>query len=96
MTTRYLTGELKARVSLDLLHVVDTPTSYTQAAKHDHWHCAMTEEYNALLQNGTWVLIPPPSCYNVIGCKLVHKVKQKLKGSIDRYKARLVAKGFHQ
>lgn len=56
----------------------------------------MTEEFNALIRNGTWVLVPPPPSKNVVGCKWVFKLKLKLDGSIDRYKARLVAKGFTQ
>ena len=33
---------------------------------------------------------------NVIGCRWIYKVKQKLDGTIDTYKARLVAKGDKQ
>lgn len=51
---------------------------------------------NALVQNGTWELVPPSSTQNVVGCKWVFRIKQKPDGSIDKYKARLVAKGFHQ
>ena len=36
------------------------------------------------------------SLSNVVGCKLVFRVKHKPGGSIERYKDRLVAKGFHQ
>src|SRR3954466_2784500 len=56
----------------------------------------MTTEFNALLKNNTWVLVPRPSHLNVVGCKWVFKLKHRADGSIERYKARLVAKGFHQ
>ncbi|KAM1758323.1 hypothetical protein ACFX11_007466 [Malus domestica] len=56
----------------------------------------MQEEFNALLQTGTWSLVPPTSSQNLVGCKWVFRIKQKPDGSVDRYKARLVAKGFHQ
>ena len=57
----------------------------------------MHNEYQALIRNKTWRLVPPPSKdKNVIGCKWVYKIKHKSDGSIDRYKARLVAKGFKQ
>ncbi|CAB4283059.1 unnamed protein product [Prunus armeniaca] len=72
------------------------PTSYTQAAKHPHWQSAMHEEYDALLRNNTWSLVPAVPSMNIVGCKWVFKVKRKADGSIERHKARLVAKGFNQ
>jgi hypothetical protein len=72
------------------------PTCYSQAAKHPAWRDAMNNEFDALLQNGTWTLIPPTSTMNIVGCKWVFRLKRKADGSIDRYKARLVVKGFHQ
>nr|CAD1818716.1 unnamed protein product [Ananas comosus var. bracteatus] len=72
------------------------PTSYPEASKDPQWRHAMAEEFNALLKNHTWSLIPPPSNCNIIGCKWVYKVKQKSDGSVERFKARLVAKGHHQ
>ena len=56
----------------------------------------MNAEFDALLRNGTWSLIVPPSTANIVGCRWVYKVKRKADGSIERFKARLVAKGFHQ
>jgi len=56
----------------------------------------MNSEYDALLRNKTWHLVPPQPGRNIIDCKWIYKVKQKPDGSIDRYKARLVAKGFKQ
>jgi hypothetical protein len=56
----------------------------------------MQIEFNALLQNQTWTLVPPRQANNLVGCKWVFKVKRKADGSIERYKAQLVAKGFHQ
>lgn len=72
------------------------PTCYSQAIKEPQWRSALEEEFNALLRNQTWVLTPPPSDANIVGCKWVFKTKHKPNGSIERFKARLVAKGFHQ
>ncbi|VVA36402.1 PREDICTED: Retrovirus-related Pol poly from [Prunus dulcis] len=56
----------------------------------------MQEEYDALMRNQTWSLIPAKPHMNVVGCKFVLRVKRKLDGSIERHKARLVAKGYNQ
>jgi hypothetical protein len=56
----------------------------------------MDIEYDALMKNKTWHLVPPQKGRNVIDCKWVYKIKRKVDGSLDRYKARLVAKGFKQ
>ena len=56
----------------------------------------MQDEYDAILYNEIWELVPPSSHQNLIGSKWVYMIKRKADGSIDRYKARLVAKGYHQ
>jgi histone deacetylase 1/2 len=56
----------------------------------------MSEEYDALVCNGTWELVPPDGITNVVGCRWVYRIKRHSDGSINRFKARLVAKGFHQ
>jgi hypothetical protein len=56
----------------------------------------MHAEFNALIKNSTWTLVPSSVAKNVVGRKWVFKLKRKASGSIDRHKARLVAKGFHQ
>jgi histone deacetylase 1/2 len=56
----------------------------------------MNSEFDALLRNQTWELVPPSHHLNVIGCRWIFKIKRKADGSIKRYKARLVAKGYHQ
>lgn len=56
----------------------------------------MNDEYQALLNNNTWHLVPPKPGVNIIDSKWVFKIKYKPDGSIERRKARLVAKGFKQ
>ena len=68
----------------------------TQALKDPKWRRAMSEEYDALVRNGTWELVPSDSIHNIVGCKWIFRTKRHSDGSVDRHKARLVAKGFHQ
>uniref|UniRef100_A0A251S8E3 Putative zinc finger, CCHC-type n=1 Tax=Helianthus annuus TaxID=4232 RepID=A0A251S8E3_HELAN len=71
------------------------PTTHNQASKDPHWRAAMDSEFNALLQNQTWELVPATPD-KPIGCKWVFRIKRNPDGSIEKYKARLVAKGFLQ
>ena len=72
------------------------PINLHDALANKDWKEAIDNEYNALIKNQTWHLVPPQHGANVIDCKWVYKIKRKSDGSIDRYKARLVAKGFKQ
>lgn len=72
------------------------PSSFSVANKFQHWQKAMTAEYDALMRNRTWTLVPPVKNANIVDCKWVYKIKRDQSGSVKRYKARLVAKGFHQ
>ena len=67
-----------------------------KAKIHVEWNKAMEEEFAALEQNQTWVLVPKPTDVKPISCKWVYKIKRRTDGLIERYKARLVARGFSQ
>jgi hypothetical protein len=72
------------------------PQSYGEAVGNPFWESAMQEEYNSLLENQTWDLVPLPSGRKLIICRWVYKTKSAVDGQISRYKARLVTKGFQQ
>ncbi|GJR52184.1 RNA-directed DNA polymerase, eukaryota [Tanacetum coccineum] len=57
---------------------------------------AMLDEYNALITNGTWVLVPRPTNVNVVRSMWLFKHKFHVDGTLSRYKARLVANGRSQ
>lgn len=99
MQTRAKSGISKPKLCLTSSSSLSTnsiPTCFSQAIKVDTWRQAMIEEYNALVHNHTWTLVPSLSQHKPVGCKWVFKIKHNADGSISRYKARLVAKGFHQ
>ncbi|GKF06663.1 retrovirus-related pol polyprotein from transposon TNT 1-94 [Tanacetum coccineum] len=72
------------------------PTSFTIANNSLVWRQAMKEEFDALMKNGTWSLIPRASNTNVVDGKWVYRLKRDKNGTITRYKARFVAKVFRQ
>lgn len=67
------------------------PRNHKQALKDLTWTKAMKEELNALQENQTWQLVPPPRDTNIVGSKWIFKIKYKEDGTTERHKARLVA-----
>jgi hypothetical protein len=41
------------------------PSDYQSALANPHWRAAMQDEFQALLDNGTWTLVPHPIGANV-------------------------------
>jgi hypothetical protein len=56
----------------------------------------MQEEYDALVSNGTWTLVPTPPGANIISGKWIFHHKFHSNGSLTRHKARWVVRGFTQ
>jgi hypothetical protein len=56
----------------------------------------MKEEYNSLLENQTWDMVPLPSGRNLFKCKWVYRTKREMDKQVNIYKSRLVSKGFQQ
>lgn len=56
----------------------------------------MRVEYEALIANGTWVLVDRPKDQHVLSGKWAFKRKRDINGNIKKYKARWVGRGFQQ
>ncbi|KAH9693065.1 retrovirus-related pol polyprotein from transposon RE1 [Citrus sinensis] len=97
MITRSKAGIFKPKVyQTSTQPETSLPQDSIVALKDPKWRRAMEDEYNALIKNQTWTLIPHDQNYKLIGNKWVYKVKENPYGTINRYKARLVVKGFLQ
>ncbi|GKC97779.1 ribonuclease H-like domain-containing protein [Tanacetum coccineum] len=66
------------------------------ALRDPNWKQAMCDEYKALIDNNTWVLVPRPPNVNIVRSMWLYKHKYNADGSLNRYKARLVANGHSQ
>jgi histone deacetylase 1/2 len=65
------------------LSATSEPTSYKSALLDPHWKAAIDVEYNALMKNNTWHLVPPHQGKNIIDCMWLFKVKKKADGSLE-------------
>ena len=72
------------------------PTNPSDAIKHPSWKEAMTEEYQSIMKNDVWEIVPRPKGKSVVSSKWIFKIKHAADGSIEKYKARFVARGFSQ
>nr|KYP66503.1 Retrovirus-related Pol polyprotein from transposon TNT 1-94 [Cajanus cajan] len=103
ITTRSANGIFKPNPKyFSNFHTATTPNispipKTPVSALHDqNWKNAMLDEFNALIDNKTWVLVPRPPNVNVIRSMWIFRHKHNADGSFERYKARLVGNGNTQ
>nr|GEV08662.1 ribonuclease H-like domain-containing protein [Tanacetum cinerariifolium] len=98
MVTQSQRGIVKPieRLSLHTSPVSPIPKSPFLALKDPNWCNAMYDEYNTLVKNGTWILVPRPTDANLVRSMWLFKHKFHADGTLSRYKARLVANGSSQ
>ena len=56
----------------------------------------MVEEYDSIMRNEVWEVVPRPEGKSVVTSRWIYKVKYAADGSIEKNKDRFVAKGFSQ
>jgi hypothetical protein len=56
----------------------------------------MTEEYQSIIKNDVWEIVPRSKSKDVVSSRWLFKIKHAVDGSIEKYKARFVARGFSQ
>ncbi|KAJ9535403.1 hypothetical protein OSB04_un001485 [Centaurea solstitialis] len=99
MTTRGMAGISKPKQKLNL-HVSTTisplPRNPTEALSDSNWKHAMTDEFDALIDNKMWELVPRRHDMNIIRSMWIFRHKKKSDGSCERYKASLVCDGRSQ
>nr|GEX47081.1 ribonuclease H-like domain-containing protein [Tanacetum cinerariifolium]GEX47799.1 ribonuclease H-like domain-containing protein [Tanacetum cinerariifolium] len=98
MVTRSKVGIVKSNLKFSF-HVSmpsPIPRLHTYALRETNWQHALLYEYNALISNGTWVLVPRSQNVNVVHSMWLFKHKFHADGSLSRYKARLFSNGRSQ
>ncbi|WVZ17679.1 hypothetical protein V8G54_010661 [Vigna mungo] len=77
-------------------YISPLPKNPVSALHELNWKSAMTDEYNALIKNKTWELVPRPLDVNVFRSMWIFRHKHNSDGSFERHKARLVGDGRSQ
>jgi hypothetical protein len=72
------------------------PTCFEEAIQKKEWEDAMIEEYQSIIKNEVWEIVPTPKSKDVVSSKWIFKIKHVVDGSIEKYKERFVAHGFSQ
>jgi hypothetical protein len=56
----------------------------------------MMEEYNSIMKNDVWEVVPRLEGKSAVTSRWLYKLKHAADGSIEKYKALFVARGFSQ
>ena len=56
----------------------------------------MTEEYQSIIKNDVWEVVPIPKNKDVVSSNWIYKIKHAADGGIEKHEARFVARGFSQ
>ena len=51
------------------------PSTFEEAVQQEFWKKAMHEEYQSIMKNGVWEIIPRPSDKTIVTSKWIYKIK---------------------
>jgi hypothetical protein len=71
-------------------------TCFEEAIQKKEWMDVMIEEYQSIIKNDVWEVVPRPKNKEVVSSKWIYKIKHGTYESIEKHKARFVALGFSQ
>ena len=94
-TTRHVKRAKPFSSYMDLMcdHLEKEPTYFEEAIQRKEWAYSMTEEYQSIMKNEVWEIVPRPKSKYVVSSIWLFKIKH-VDGSIEKYKAIFVARGF--
>ena len=75
------------------------PETFDDAMNGEHareWREAMDKEYNSLMKNNVWEIVPLPKGRKVMKSGWVYAIKFDANGKMERFKARFICKGYSQ
>jgi hypothetical protein len=72
------------------------PSTFEEAASKQVWRDAMMEEYNSIMKNDVWEIVPRPEGKSMVTSRWLYKLKYVANDNIEKYKARFLARGFSE
>ena len=78
----------KEIITATIQEVEGDPKSIQEAQSCSNWPCwkeAMDHKIGSLKHAGTWTTVPHLPGKNIVRCKWVFRLKQKVDGSVDKY-----------
>jgi hypothetical protein len=76
--------------------IENEPTCFEEAIQKKEWVDSMMEEYQSIIKNDEWEIVPRPKSKDVLSSKWIYKIKHAADESIEKHKARFVARGFFE
>lgn len=67
------------------------PPTFEEVVKEQFWIDVMAEEYESIMNNDVWDVLPRPKGKSVVTSKWLFKIKHGIDGSIEKHKPRFVA-----
>ena len=64
--------------------IVKKPSSFQEVVHQPIWVDAMVEEYDSIIKNSAWEVVPRPVRKSMVGNRWIYKVKQAADGSVEK------------
>ena len=74
--------------------IVTEPYSFQEAVQQPTWVDAMVEDYDSIVNNSAWEVVPRSTKKSMVGSRWIYKVNKAVDESLEEYKARFVAQGI--
>jgi hypothetical protein len=66
--------------------VIDSePSTFEEASKHKVWKDPMIEEYESILKNDVWEVVPRPHGKSMVTSKWLYKINHAVDGSVEKF-----------
>eukprot|EP00253_Pinus_taeda_P025713 PITA_25713 len=69
--------------------IQNEPSSFSGAIKHQVWKDAMIEEYDSMMKNDVWEVVPRPQDKTIVTSKWPYQIKNAADGSMEKLKKAL-------
>jgi len=69
------------------------PTTFEQSTDQQVWRDAMQEEYDSIVRNDVWEVVPRLEGKSVVTSRWLYKIKYAIDGSIEKHNGEKILSG---